>query len=175
MKTKRVKKLESADDLLEIKKTNAPVGLRKRFDAKYVVTSSGCWEWTGFIPKKGNGYPQISIGVSTYRASRVSYALFKGPIPKGMLVLHHCDNRRCVNPDHLFAGTSTDNVRDAMSKDRHVYGTRHPLAKLNEQKVIEIRKRNEGGETLSGIAESFGVSKKLVLNVVNRKSWSHVA
>lgn len=90
----------------------------KRFSQKYNVNRvSKCWEWdSGIAP---NGYGQFSINKSKKIAHRVSYILFKSDIPKGMFVCHKCDNRQCVNHDHLFLGTNIDNMNDMKEKGRN--------------------------------------------------------
>lgn len=99
-----------------------------------------CWIWSGSV---GNsGYGKLRFGktrdVSTHR---LSYSLFHGPIPLGMCVLHRCDTRRCINPDHLFAGTKADNAQDMVSKGRQFSPARsrtacpkgHPYSGINSQ------------------------------------------
>jgi hypothetical protein len=77
----------------------------------------GCWWWTGSIMSSGYGHFKMAGGmVGSHRAS---WQLAFGPIPEGLFVLHHCDNQRCVNPEHLFLGTHADNVRDCVAKGRH--------------------------------------------------------
>ena len=75
-----------------------------------------CWLWTGYTHK--NGYGGIRVNQKQIKTHRYSYTLYRGPIPPGLLVLHSCDVRNCVNPRHLFLGTQKDNVQDMMHKGR---------------------------------------------------------
>jgi hypothetical protein len=87
-----------------------------RFWAK-VQRGEGCWEWQG--ANNGKGYGCFGKeGSRPYYAHRFSWELHAGPIPDGLFVLHRCDNRRCVNPEHLFLGTQGDNMRDMIAKGR---------------------------------------------------------
>ena len=100
-------------------------------DNKYEVNEiTGCWEWKRATNNIGYGMFRIKQGLMR-TAHRVSYELFKGPIPKGMVVCHKCDNPKCVNPDHLWVGTMKDNIRDMDNKGRRVtrpIGFKTPLS-----------------------------------------------
>ena len=89
--------------------------VEERLKARLVQDPSGCWIWMGCVRK---GYGQISVKGKMKNVHRVTWELTHGPIPKGVFVLHHCDVRPCANPDHLFLGTNTDNMRDMNAKGR---------------------------------------------------------
>lgn len=89
---------------------------RQKFMRRVLVAASGCWLWQG--PRDAKGYGHYSIGRRSYRAHRVAYEMFKGEHPGELFVCHACDNPPCVNPAHLWLGTTTDNQRDMLAK-RH--------------------------------------------------------
>jgi hypothetical protein len=97
-----------------------------------------------------------------------------GPVPKGLEVCHHCDNRFCFRYDHLFLGTRGDNARDAAAKGRikPPTGEQHYAARLTEQQVIEIRSRR--GETRKVLAAAYGVSEQTVGDVLLGRTWKHL-
>lgn len=159
--------------------------IKSRLLSKIRVDESGCWIWTG--TKNGSGYGTIGIGPKTQGKTfvhRASWEIRNGTIPEGMLICHKCDVRLCVNPDHLFLGTYKDNSADMNKKGRGLAGRKrkpgdvpigenHGHAKLTEREVIQIR-NIAVRRTQSSIAEEFGVSRRLVGMIVNRRIWKHL-
>jgi hypothetical protein len=147
-------------------------GTDERFAAK-VDKSGDCWEWTGH--REPNGYGRFYYNGRMTWAHRVSWQLFRGPIPTGLDVCHHCDNRGCVRPSHLFVGTRADNMADANRKGRIPRGEDASAAKLTAAQVRAIRAEYAaGGVLMREIAARLGVSDTTIKFVVNRKRWSHV-
>lgn len=149
-----------------------------RFERQYEpVTESGCWIWTGAChPVSGHG--AIGSGGNKenkpLRAHRVSWELYRGPIPDGLVVCHKCDTPACVNPDHLFVGTQADNVRDMIAKgrDRKARGKERPDARLNDDAIRAIR---SDARSNPRIARDYGVSTAHIWNIKHRRKWAHVA
>lgn len=136
---------------------------------------TGCWLFTGCIIKN-SGYGQIGDGArGRLLAHRASYALFNGPIPEGLMVLHSCDVRACIKPTHLFVGTGKDNMQDAMRKGRHAAGERHALAKLTVAAVLSIREKLRDGFLAEEIATEFGIAASTVRDIKCGRRWRSVA
>lgn len=130
-----------------------------------------CWLWTKAVCKS-RGYGRITIDKISKSAHRVSWELTYGPIPHGMSVLHKCDNRICVNPDHLFLGTQKDNMIDMVSKGRSSRGSKNAFAKLTEDKVLNILQDKTSLPEI--LAAKYNVSRRLIALIKQRKAWKHV-
>jgi hypothetical protein len=130
-----------------------------------------CWSWSG---SKRNGYGEYG-GTS---AHRISYKLFKGDIPKGLFVMHICDNRECINPEHLKLGTNQDNIQDKVNKGRAKGGNNHKgqnasYSKLTNEQVKEIRE-NPHDKCLNCLARQFGVCFQQISRIKHNERWSEL-
>jgi hypothetical protein len=133
-----------------------------------VEKTDGCWNWTG--AKSTTGYGCFVLNGKTVKPHRYVMGF-----PKGC-VLHHCDNRACVNPDHLYIGTYADNARDAVKRGRmHKLdnrGEKNSQAKLDWGKVREIRELLKQGITQRKIAEMYSVSQGTIMFINTGKTWA---
>lgn len=125
-----------------------------------------CWSWLG--AGKGNGYGNVTFNGKNKPAHRHAYELFIGSIPDGMDVCHSCDNRWCVNPDHLWIGTREDNMRDCLNKGRADGGNRK---RLPERAIQEIRRQINIGTPSSRIARIFDVNQGTIHAIKYGKSY----
>ena len=132
--------------------------LKHKLKGHCKVDTNNCWNWTRCVSK--NGYGKYKTKDKTWQVHRLSYILYKGPVPKDKFVLHKCDNRRCLNPDHLYVGTIAQNILDALSRDRW------PL-KLTNSQILEIRKATGRQEDL---AKHYGVSQPQISRIKSGKT-----
>lgn len=140
----------------------------------YTYKTDGCWVWNGCRTDFGHGI--IATANGNIGAHIYSYRLHRGDFQSGLDVCHHCDNPWCVNPEHLFLGTQADNNHDRHKKGRTVsqHGTENPAAKLNDDKVREIRRLRAAGTPVVEIARMFGVTSYPVWGIVTGRYWKHV-
>lgn len=131
-----------------------------------------CWTWNGRISRGGYGIFVFEHKVQ--KAHRLSWIFTFGAIPFGLCVCHHCDNRICVNPAHLFLGTKAENNfdRDRKGRGRQLFGVENSASKLTDADVISIRSSNE---TTKVAALRYGVSQQTISNIRKRETWKHVA
>ena len=138
-----------------------------RFSNSYNTNKgTGCWDWIKSLTHNGYGRFAQSRNKSV-RAHRWSYEYFIGHIPEGLLVIHNCDNPKCVNPDHLRTGTQKDNMRQ-------MYGAgRWPKQKLTPDDAVEIRRMYASGDYLQReIAEVYGVTQHHVSAIIKGRFWN---
>lgn len=142
----------------------------------YVICTGSCWIWKGASNKRGYGF--LCYKDKKHEgAHRVSYKLFKGDIPEGMCVCHNCpggDNPSCVNPDHLWLGTTQENAKDMVEKNRSLRGEKHIKSKVTEADVIAIRKMNLLGIAQIKIAQVFGLTSGHLNNIIKKRAWKHI-
>jgi hypothetical protein len=150
--------------------------LFKRFHARRVEgTPEACWEWTGSVTRTGYGELSNCPGPNV-RANRIAWRLFSGRWPSpGRCVCHRCNNKNCVNPNHLYLASGgknmTDAWRDGLCGDRKGQG--HPLSKLTEEQARWIF-RQKGKTTSRRLAEQFGVVAATVKKIWSKKNWRHL-
>ena len=145
---------------------------KKRMARDTTPCSNGCVEWTGVTPKD-DGYVQVRVTRSRRPyAHRLSYELSVGEIPVGMHVLHKCDNRRCVNPEHLFLGTHQENMRDRNEKGRQrACGVQRRI--LTPDDVRQIREL-KGKRSIRRTATDYKVSDTAIKGIWSGKTWKWV-
>lgn len=140
-----------------------------------------CWEWQAY--RRPDGYGEFGVGKGIVRTHRFAWQLANGPIPSGLWVLHRCDNRPCVNPAHLFAGTPLDNARDMIAKGRNIAairpgyaprGERQGSSKLTAADVIQIRGLLKSGRRTAEIAAQFAITDNYVRVLGRRVQWAHL-
>ncbi len=138
-----------------------------------------CWEWQGTVR---GGYGRLIIGSRTdgtrrsVSAHRLSYETFNGPIPDDLYVCHRCDNRKCVNPAHLFLGTHQENMDDRAAKDRNnnVKGEQVGTAVLDKASVLSARRLRQKGDSYQSIADRLGVHKTTVMRACKGQTWASI-
>lgn len=124
-----------------------------------IIPESGCWIWMGSLDNHGYGILSSERGKAPHKTHRLSFQLFNGIIPPGLLVRHKCDIRSCCNPNHLESGTYKQNMADAISRNRLPRGLERPNAKLSKLDIRMIIYRAVLGDLYKDIARDFGISR----------------
>lgn len=130
--------------------------------------NSGCWLW--LLGTGSHGYGQTKLRGKWLLAHRLAWEAKNGPIKRGLNICHKCDNRLCVNADHMFLGTLSDNNADMVSKGRHCIGERNARAKITDEIAVAIYIADG---THHAIAHHFAVSRTTVTHIKNGNAWSH--
>ena len=136
-----------------------------------VTKTATCWLWVG--PLTRYGYGDIRSGKGKHiGAHRFLYEWAVGEIPDGLFVLHRCDVRNCVRPDHLFLGTAKDNAADMVAKGRQCLGEKNKASKLTYERVRDARARHgNGAATLGQLARECGVSESVMGRALRGATW----
>jgi hypothetical protein len=143
-----------------------------RFMAKVKILESGCHIFSGAEINSGYCIFGAKNPKRNVLAHRFAYEQFIGPIPKGHFICHTCDNKKCVNPEHLWAGTPKANSTDMVNKKRHAYGVRNPKAVLYPAKVQAMRwLKNTVGLRNRDIARLAGVGTSVAHNAISGRTW----
>ncbi len=133
-----------------------------------------CWEWKASF--RNAGYGAFKIGDKVFDVHRFSWEIEnRRPVPDGKIICHTCDNKKCVNPAHLFLGTHKENTQDMLKKGRDNYakGEKAGASKLNTKQVKEIREKHKK-HSLSKLAKEYKVNKRTIIQIIKRETWKHI-
>lgn len=144
---------------------------KEKLQWNVIEAKNGCLEYQSYISPAG--YPHARLRKKAHNAHRVAYILFKGEIASNVVVRHTCDNRKCVNPDHLIAGSQADNVRDCMIRGRRATpcGDKHPFAKLRATDIPFIKQLLSSGASQQWIASMVGVTQSTISKISLDRIW----
>lgn len=160
-----------------MKKSSTIETIKQKLERLTAIQDDGCWMFLG--PWNSHGYGHLSYDGQVFRAHRISYELHCSPVPEGKMVLHKCDHRYCINPEHLFIGTGQDNVDDMVTKGRDAFGDNfgenNGQARLTEDEVRQIRRLLASERfTQDEIGDMFGVTRGAVKMIKYGKTWRHL-
>jgi hypothetical protein len=165
---------ESGSSFSSYVRDNASIVLDYLLARRLVDEGTGCWNWTGTLYPNGYGYTKF-CGTQSKPHLLSAYLYLGHTSESGLFVCHHCDNKRCFNPDHLFIGTTQDNMNDMVAKDRSRFGNNHPNAVLDDQTVLRIREMDMRYGDVSRLAREIGVSTRAVRLARRGITWRRAA
>ena len=140
----------------------------KNFEGRWEVAPSGCWEWTGPVGRGGYGQFWDASIDRPRKAHRYALEIATGVKPdRWTFACHHCDNRKCVNPEHLYWGSPADNAADMVSRGRSTLGKGRVRKIAHEDKPIIVERRRRG-ESYRAIGEAYGVSAPTIHRIVRK-------
>lgn len=148
--------------------------IQRTFWGRVEYSESGCWKWIGSID--GNGRGCMNVYSKLWIAPRLAFLFAYGSLCLSLKVCHSCDNPLCVNPSHLWQGTSQDNMDDMVAKRRGTHGAKNCKAKLSDEDVLAIMDRKPTGKEgfHVGLAKEFGVSYSTIARIRNGSLWTHL-
>lgn len=152
--------------------------LEKFYDRLPVILDENkCWEWGGSIDSYG--YGALNYNGKTLKSHRVSYEIYYAEPLNDLHCLHKCDNRKCVNPLHLFSGTNLDNMKDKIQKGRcytgNQRGQNNGASKLSDAQVLKIRELYKSDKyTTVKLAELYNVNRSTISYIINNKTYKHL-
>lgn len=149
--------------------TNREIAMQLKAKTEVV---GDCWEWRGAVHVVGYACVPARFGGGRY-GHRAMFSAIVAPIPAGMYVLHSCDNRKCINPEHLRVGTHLENIKDMQGKNRHSGGSlsneKNPSAKFNNETIKKIRQMAADGLSKRVIERECGISETHYYRVVKKQ------
>lgn len=152
-----------------------PSALKKKID--YKIDENGCFNCISHKPCKG-GYPQITYNRTPQRLHRFIFKEMFGEIPEGLVVRHKCDNRVCINPEHLELGTIQDNNNDRITRGRTAKGEKAGNSRLKQMQVVEIKKilasNKVNHDLIIKIASDYSVHENTIYDIYCKRTWKHV-
>jgi len=154
------------------------MGFKKKYSSledvlrNTTLNSGNCMEWNGAVNKDGYAACAAYGLFKSTALHREVFMLYTGESPE--VVMHECDNPRCINPTHLVAGTHKTNLQDKLNKKRQAKGSKNGNARLTETQVKRMRKQRELGKSYAVIQALFGVSRATVWRVLSGTNWGHV-
>ena len=154
----------------------AGMTLAELLSRAWLDETTGCLNWQRLT---GNWYGMVYVDGTRHSVHRLAFQLANPGINiAGLFVCHHCDNRRCINPAHLYAGTQSQNIEDCVVRGRHAHGSakgeKTGQAKLKDSFIPAIRKRIDNGESCVQIAKDYGVSHTVIYDIKHHKLWRHI-